>query len=139
MIRKRPINKIVLSGVDVHSKKPAAAVALQVVPSVVVSNQNDAASFKSAKVQLSSNQIMVVKSSGYVGKHVGSSSSQTMSFQPGLPLSKVSEQVVPVAVTDAIVSASPSYQVENFSQPMWMKKGLIAVVEVPLYQRAGLE
>jgi hypothetical protein len=112
----RPI-KIVLSGVDVHSKKPAAAVALQVVPSAVVSNLNDAASFKSAKVQLSSNQKMAVKSSGYVGNHVGSSSSQTMSCQPGLPLSTVSEQVVPVAVTDAIVSASPSYQVENFGQP----------------------
>jgi hypothetical protein len=134
----RPI-KIVLSGVDVHSKKPAAAVALQVVPSAVVSNPNDAASFKSAKVQLSSNQKMAVKSSGYVGNHVGSSSSQTMSCQPGLPLSTVSEQVVPVAVTDAIVSASPSYQVKNFGQPMWMMKGLIAVVDVPLNQRrAGL-
>jgi hypothetical protein len=134
----RPI-KIVLSGVDVHSKKPAAAVALQVVPSAVVSNPNDAASFKSAKVQRSSNQKMAVKSSGYVGNHVGSSSSQTMSCQPGLPLSTVSEQVVPVAVTDAIVSASPSYQVKNFGQPMWMMKGLIAVVDVPLNQRrAGL-
>ena len=62
-----------------------------------------------------------------------------MSFQPGLPLSKVSEQVVSVTVTDAVVSASPSYQVENFSQQMWMKKGLIAVVEVPLHQHAELQ
>lgn len=56
---KRPI-MIFLSGVNMHSKK-LAAVALQVVPSQDDTNQNNAGSFKSAKAQLSSNQIMAVK------------------------------------------------------------------------------
>jgi hypothetical protein len=139
-----------LQGLDVYSKKLPAVAALQVVSAAVFSDQYDATSFKSANVQLSSNQTLIanIKSSGecttgHVGKHVAPSSLHTLNGQPTLPLSKVSDQTASFGVTrptDSFVSASPSSQpssqVESFSQPMWSKTGLIAVVEVPLHQHA---
>jgi hypothetical protein len=79
--------------------------------------------------------------SGHVGKHVSSSSFHALNGQQTLPLSKVSNQMASCGVvTDSFVSASPSSQpssqVESFSQPMWSKTGLIAVVEMPLHQHA---
>jgi hypothetical protein len=133
-----------LSGVNVQSKKSSAAGALQVVSASVVSDQQDATSFKSANVQLGRNKTLVanVKSSGQctsdhaIIKPVASSSSHTLKIQPASSVPKVSEQIVSVAAMDSFVSASPSSQVESFSQPMWLKTGLIAVVEVPLHQHA---
>ena len=128
--------------VNVQSKKLPAAASLQVIPAAVISDQTNAGSFKSATVQLSDNQSLVanVKSSGQfatanVSKHL-TSSSNTLSVQPALPCSKVSEQSAPLEITDSFASASPSSQVESFSQPMWSKTGFIAVVEVPLHQHA---
>ena len=73
-------------------------------------------------------------SSGDPSKLVASSSSHTLKVQPASSLAKVSEKIVSVGASDPLVSASPSSQVESFSQPMWIKTGLIAVVEVPLHQ-----
>ena len=137
------INSMVFkSGGDVQSKKVPVAAALQVMPAAALSNQNDAASFKSATVQLSNHQSLVanVKSSGQcvpanASKHL-TPSSNTLSVQPALPCSKVMEQSAPLEITDSFVSASPSSQVESFSQPMWSKTGFIAVVEVPLHQHS---
>ncbi len=134
---------IILLDVDVQSKKTSAAGALQVIPAAVLSDQHDAVSFKSANVQLNRNQTLVanVKSSsqsafGQASKHPALSCCNTLKVQPASTLPKVSEKIVPVGMTDSFVSASPSSQVESFSQPMWLKTGLIAVVEVPLYQHA---
>ena len=126
--------------VNVQSKKLPAAASLQVIPAAVLSDQTDAGSFKSATVQLSDNQSLVanVKSSGQfatanVSKHLTPS---TLSVQPSLPCSKVIEQSAPLEITESLVSASPSSQVESFSQPMWSKTGFIAVVEIPIHQHA---
>ncbi len=135
-----------MQGADAHSKKFPAVGALQVVSAAVMSDQHEAASFKSANVQFSDNRTLVanIKSSGdctsgQVGKHLASSS-HVLSLQQTLPLSKVSEHVASHGITDSFVSASPSSQpssqVESFSQQMWSKSGLIAVVEVPLHQHA---
>jgi hypothetical protein len=136
-----------LQGNEVHSKKLPAASSLQVVPSAVLSDQLVADSFKSAHVHLSSNHTLVanIKSSGQfksvnVAKHQASPSIHSLSVQPTLPLSKVSEQITSHGAADSFVSASPSSQpssqADSFSQPMWMKTGLIALVEVPLHQHA---
>jgi hypothetical protein len=133
-----------LPGANFPSKKSSAAGALHVVSASVLSDQRDATSFKSANVQLGRNQTLVanVKSSGRctsdhaIIKPVASSSSHTLKIQPASSLPKVSEQIVSVGAMDSFVSASPSSQIESFSQPMWLKTGLIAVVEVPLHQHA---
>jgi hypothetical protein len=136
-----------LQGADGHSKKLPAVGALQVVSAAILSDQHEAASFKSANVQFSDSRTLVanIKSSGdgtsgQVGKHLAASSSHVLSLQQTLPLSKVSEHVVSHGIADSFVSASPSSQpssqVESFSQQMWSKSGLIAVVEVPLHQHA---
>ncbi len=130
-------------GSDAESTKSLAAGALKVISAAVLSDQHDTFSFKSANVQLTHNHSLVanVKSSSQctssqTSKNIASSSSHTLKVQPASTLSKVSENIVTVGVTDSFVSASPSSQIESFSQPMWLKTGLIAVVEVPLHQNA---
>ncbi len=132
-------------GIDVQTKKSSSSGALQVISAAVRADQHHSTSFKSANVQLDHNQTLVAsvksssqRASGQACKHAVSSCSRTLKIQPASSLPNVSQKIVSVGggVADSFVSASPSSQVESFSQPMWLKTGLIAVVEIPLHQHA---
>jgi hypothetical protein len=92
-----------------------------------------------AFIRAANKQAVSPKLTTSAAKHFSSSNRNILNVQPVSNTSQngcnFAEQSVTLGVADSFISMSPSSQVENFSQQMWVKTGLIAVVEFPLHQQ----